>query len=386
MGSNVVAELEAYLAVPRAERGPIEAEDFAEVPLSLQESEACGTLLWEDFADLVRDSRQAEHDGRAITLGEHTLRYEFTVFGDKPAAGRSLYLSLHGGGNADPSVNDEQWQNQMTLYQPDEGIYLCPRAPTDTWNLWHEAHIDPLFERLISDLIVLEDANPDRVYVMGYSAGGDGVYQLGPRMADHWAAAAAMAGHPNDAEPFSLRNIGFTIHVGALDTSYDRNLVAQEWGDELDALEAADPGSYPHVVQVHEGKPHWMDLEDAVAVPWMAEFTRDPIPTKIVWYQDDVPHSSFYWLALDEEQLAAATEVRATRSGQQIELETTGLTSLKVRLSDSMLDLSEPVSISANGSVVYTGTVPRTIATLARTIDERGDPRMVFSGEVSIEL
>jgi hypothetical protein len=382
----VVAELEAYLAVPRAERGPIEAEPFAEVPLTVEQAEQCGALLWEDFADLVRETRQTEHDSQAITLGEQTLRYDFNVFGDKPTAGRSLFLSLHGGGNAEPSVNDEQWQNQMTLYQPDEGIYLCPRAPTDTWNLWHEAHIDPLFERLISNLIVLEDVNPDRVYVMGYSAGGDGVYQLGPRMADHWAAAAAMAGHPNDAQPLSLRNIGFTIHVGELDTAYDRNLVAQEWSDWLDELQAADPGGYEHVVQIHAGKPHRMDLEDAVAVPWMAQFTRDPTPDTIVWYQDDVPHTSFYWLAVDQDQAVAATEVRATLTGQQVSLETSGLSSIKVRLSDSMLDLSQSVTVSANGTVHYDGLVSRTISTIAGTVEERGDPRMVFSAEVTVEL
>ena len=72
----------------------------------------------------------------------------------------------------------QQWENQKKLYTLEEGIYLAPRSPTNTWNLWHEAHIDRLFGRLIEDLIVLEDVNPDRVYVLGYSAGGDGVYQL----------------------------------------------------------------------------------------------------------------------------------------------------------------------------------------------------------------
>ena len=61
---------------------------------------------------------------------------------------------------------------------------------------------------------------------MGYSAGGDGVYQLAPRMADRLAVASMMAGHPNDASPLGLRNIGFAIHVGALDSGYNRNKVA----------------------------------------------------------------------------------------------------------------------------------------------------------------
>ena len=69
------------------------------------------------------------------------------------------------------------------LYQPAEGIYLVPRAATNTWDLWHQAHIDQFFDRLITDMIVLENVNPDQVFIMGYSAGGDGVYQLAPRMA-----------------------------------------------------------------------------------------------------------------------------------------------------------------------------------------------------------
>jgi hypothetical protein len=47
-------------------------------------------------------------------------------------------------------------------------------------------------------------------------------------MADRWAAAAAMAGHPNDADPKGLRNVSFAIDVGARDDAYDRNEVARE--------------------------------------------------------------------------------------------------------------------------------------------------------------
>lgn len=35
-----------------------------------------------------------------------------------------------------------------------------------------------VFARLIENMIVLHDVNPNRIYVLGYSAGGDGVYQI----------------------------------------------------------------------------------------------------------------------------------------------------------------------------------------------------------------
>src|SRR5436305_270422 len=90
-----------------------------------------------------------------------------------------------------------------------------------------------------------------------------------------WADHAAMmkAGHPNDASPLGLRDIGFTIHVGALDDGYKRNQVAAEWARKLDALEKADPDGYRHLVKLHEGRSHWMNREDAEAVDWMLKFT-----------------------------------------------------------------------------------------------------------------
>ncbi len=88
-----------------------------------------------------------------------------------PSSGAALYISMHGGGGAPPNVNDQQWRNQIQLYQPEEGYYVAPRAPTNTWNLWHEAHIDDLFDRLILAFVVCKHVDPNRVYLMGYSAG-----------------------------------------------------------------------------------------------------------------------------------------------------------------------------------------------------------------------
>lgn len=380
---GVIEDLGAYLEIPRAARPQLQTQTFANIAISSAQAQEVTALLWADYSDELREERQAEHATKAIRIGEFTLRYDYEVFGQPTPTGRSLYLSLHGGGEAAASVNDSQWENQKVLYQPEEGIYLAPRAPTNTWNLWHQDHIDELFERLIQNFIVLEGVDPNRVYVMGYSAGGDGVYQLGPRMADHWAAAAAMAGHPNEAKPYSLRNIGFTIHVGEEDTAFDRNLVALEWKEALEALRTSDPEGYEHVVEVHAGKPHWMDLEDAVAVPWMARFSRNPVPSRVVWYQDDVLHDRFYWLRVTNP--VKETRIDATYTGQTVSIDARDVNQAIVLLRDDMLNLDQMVTITANGGVVFEGMVPRTIATLAATLAERGDPATIFSGQVPVQ-
>ncbi len=67
------------------------------------------------------------------------MPFAFKVFGDKPAGGRSLYLSMHGGGQGPARVNDGQYENQKKLYQPAEGD--LPRPPGA------DEHLGPLAPR-----------------------------------------------------------------------------------------------------------------------------------------------------------------------------------------------------------------------------------------------
>lgn len=282
---------------------------------------------------------------------------------------------MHGGGNAEPAVNDRQWQNQIRLYEPAEGIYLAPRAPTDTWNLWHEGHIDPLFQQLIDAQVAVNGVDPDRVYLMGYSAGGDGVWQLAPRMADRFAAAAMMAGHPNDVSLLGLRNLPFAIFMGGADAAYDRNRIAAEKTAELDRLRAADPGGYVHMSRIYPGLPHWMNRKDAEALPWMAGFTRDPWPKRVVWVQDDVLHDRFYWLGLPATTTPKPRDtMTATVDAQTITLTGTVPAGTTLRLSDRLIDLDKPVTVTVNGRTAYSGRIVRTAGAMQRSLMERADP------------
>jgi len=297
-----------------------------------------------------------------------------------------MVISMHGGGGAPTKVNNQQWENQKKLYRLEEGVYVVPRAPTDTWDLWHQSHIDRFFDRLIENLVVLEDVDPNRVYIMGYSAGGDGVYQLAPRMADRFAAASMMAGHPNETSPLGLRNLPFALHMGELDSAYNRNRIASDWKIKLADLQQDDPKGYVHMVKIHEGKGHWMDKQDAEAVPWMAKFTRDVHPPRIVWKQDDVVQNRFYWLAIDPANVKPRAEIVATRSGGSIDVRSKDANSVLVRLSDDMMDLDDQVSITSGSISLFQGSVQRTIGLLAKTLSERGDPRGMYSAELILTL
>jgi hypothetical protein len=205
-------------------------------------------------------------------------------------------------------------------------------------------------------------------------------------MADQLAAAAMMAGHPNGVSVVGLRNLPFAIHVGALDSGFDRNKVAAEWGRKLDELQKADPEGYVHVVRIHPNQSHWMNREDAEAVPWMATFTRDPLPMRVVWRQSGAIHTRFYWLAVPTGQTNGVNEIVATRKGQEIDVQADLPGPLRIRLNDRMMDLGRPVVIRCGGQELFRGVAPRTIATIARTLEERGDPASVFSAEIEVKL
>ena len=362
-------------------------KDFAKVPLTKSDADASRELLWKAHVAAIRKEREKEIKDRLLVDGKLEMPFFYKTFGTKPAGGRSLWISLHGGGGAPKQVNDSQYENQKKLYTVEEGIYLAPRAPTNTWNLWHEGHIDRMFGRLIEDLIVHEEVNPDKVYVLGYSAGGDGVYQLAPRMADYWAGAAMMAGHPNGVSLLSLRNVPFALQVGGNDSAYNRNKVGREYGEQLDKLRKDDPKGYEHFVKIHEGKGHWMNLEDKAALPWMAKFTRNSIPDKVVWKQTGTPHDRSYWLAVPKAEAKGDSLVIAKRDGQTIDITSAEkVTKLLIRLDDRMMDLDKPVKVTHAGKELYSGTPVRTLNTMIQTLVGRGDPKLMFDAEIVVEL
>jgi len=341
--------------------------------------------LWKERVAQLQTERAAEMEDKKLVLGDKTLRWAERIYGEVPARGHSLWISMHGGGGAPTSVNDRQWTNQISLYKLEEGIYVAPRGPTDNWNLWHEAHIDPMFDRLIEDYIALRGVDPNRIYLMGYSAGGDGVWQLAPRMADRFAAAAMMAGHPNDASLLGLRNLPFAVFVGGEDSAYNRNKVVAERAEQLDKLQAADPEGYIHMSRVYPGLPHWMQRKDAEAIPWMAKYTRNPWPRKIVWRQASVTHTRFYWLALSKEAAKPNQQITAVVEMQTIRLTGDVPNGLRLRLSDKLLDLDKPIRVLVNDrEIIKEQKCSRTLEAIRESLAERADPHSAATATLTI--
>ena len=340
--------------------------------------------LLNNYKSYVLKNRFKEMDRKIVFLDDKEMKFELQFFGEKPKNGWSLYFSLHGGGGVEAFYNEKQWNRHKKLYQLEQGILLTPRSPTNTWNMWHQKHIDIFFNRLIQNMIAFHGVNPNKIFLMGYSAGGDGVYQLAPRMADRFAAAAMMAGHPNETVPLGLRNIGFTIHMGENDSAYNRNGVAIEWKTKLKQLRNKDPNGYEHLVQIHKNKGHWMGGLDTSGISWMANFIRNPHPKKIVWKQDDVTHNRFYWLKVINP--SERSLIIATIEDQTITIENTTVPEFIIMLNDDLIDMDKNVIVNYMGNTIYDGIVSRYGKIISDSIKEYGDPESVFYGQIDIIL
>ena len=243
--SAQIGELKEWLILPFEQRPELHEQDFAHSSINGEEAIEAEQLLYEDHKLWLKKNFGEQWQQRELNIEGAKMPFYIQRFGKDPNKRCALIISLHGGGGAPKKVNDQQYENQKHLYDKflkgKDVIYLAPRAPGNTWNLWHECRIDQFINILIQMAILEEGVNPDRVYLIGYSAGGDGVYQLSTRMADRFAGASMMAGHPNEVTPFNLRNIAFALHMGAEDSAYSRNAVAKDWGVQLDSLSQAKP-------------------------------------------------------------------------------------------------------------------------------------------------
>ena len=333
-----------------------------------------------------------------------TLRYTFKVFGQQPDSGFPLFIGLHGGGGGLNQVeanksNDKAWRRMGEgLYKRNVendvkvGVYVATRGIVNEWNLHFRSETYALLQGLIRNLALAkpEEAKDvptnqlnsaakhfidlNRVYVLGFSAGGDGVYRLSTVLSDRFGAANMSAGHPGGTRFHNLANLPLCLQVGEEDgdsreflnddgekdraNEYQRNQRTVESALALKALRAANQGYGPYysydmfmhpTAQSREWAHNcWEEDElsnsensdvfanwaafredkttvkrNTCAIIWVSRTIRNPLPHLVVWDVSPIPeeqqpilptafgvHSFFYWLAVRQSDAASVSAPR----------------------------------------------------------------------------
>lgn len=380
---------------------------------SLADLQSARQAAWEAYAERERQSQTRLEEMKALKMsfGDAAMRFSVQKTGKADENGYACYIALHGGGASDtPAINDQQWRHMQIyyLYAVKNAVYVAPRGVRDTWDTHFNPESYPLYDRLIQNLILFENVDPNRVYLMGYSAGGDGVYAVAPRMADRFAAASMSAGHPNGVSMLNTFRLPFLLQAGIDDSAYDRNRVTAEYAVKLDELQAQYPAGFAHACFIHVGKGHgildyaaerqnvlknigeWLDTgsieaieADTNAARFLEQYRRDPLPESVMWdlstRADRREALSFYWLSAPAEVKEGVIEARYDKATNTVTVERCTVNgAYSILLNEQMADLFRPMTIKTPEGETVIDQLPLSPDTLAETTRERGDPNFQF--------
>ena len=391
---------------------PIENEDDV---LEIDRLSEYREEAWQTWVGTMMEDEQmlSETAAYAMTFGEATMRYTVAVIGEEPENGYPLYIAMHGGGYGEtPDDNDEQWEDMQEYYSDvlETGVYVAVRGVRDTWDTHFNPESYPLYDRLIEYMILTENVDPNRVYLEGFSAGGDGVYAIGARMADRFAASNMSSGHPNGISMINYCHLPITLQAGEWDDAYDRNTVTAQYGLILDALQAEFPDGYEHRTLIHAERGHnyedydrillpvysnvagWLDGSDRSTEPvdsfppdWMDQFTRNPIPETLRWDLSTRAElretEAFYYLSADKD---AQGIIQVARDGNDIRLFPQDFSGdFMIYFNEDMIDFNEPVHFTIDGAGDIDVILVPESQWLMETTFDRGDPNYQFEAAVS---
>ncbi len=260
--------------------------------------------LWNAVKNELKNdrTRQDEMNRKEIKCqNNQTLRFYDLEVGKAGPSGYCLFVCLHGGGQGAASMNDGQWRDIIPFenggFKPGT-IAVAPRGITNSWNLHFVDESFPAITRLIENYIIFKNVDPNKVYLMGFSAGGDGTYSLSERIPYLFAACSPQAGHPNGVSTINLCNLPTYLAAGEKDTSFKRNEICVEYYRKILAQNGKYYGNYIAKVEVVAGSGHsfqcWRlprnsffngsnrpSSSNDTAFTFMYSYTRNPNPKEI---------------------------------------------------------------------------------------------------------
>lgn len=280
-----------------------------------------------------------------------------------------------------------------------------------SWNesyWWQASQVENL-RGILSEVKRTYNVDENRVYALGSSDGGTGVYFLAFRDVTPWAAFLPFIGHPavlmspqtgadGQMNVENLTNRPFFIVNGETDPLYPvRDVmpfisVFQRFG--VDLVFTPKPGGHT--------TSWWPEEEDNIE-RFISAHVREPHPERVRWATERTDrYNRAYWVVIDEIGAIAADAgrappaalvplgptggIEAVRSGNTVSVDANHIRRFTLLVSPDAFDLRSPIRVVANRDVVFEGTVEPDEAVLRKwaAIDE--DRTMLYAAEIVVEL
>lgn len=378
-----------------------------------------GNTIYASYIEKI-SSRKNELSTGKVTVDGQTMKISVQKIGKPMENGYPLYIALRGGGVEDRTVANEQFEAMQNYYNNEikSGIYIVPQPIAPQWDEHYRPESFQFYDRIIEDAIAFYNVDPNRVYLMGFSSGGDGVYAISPRYADRLAAINMSSGYPHVLRVGNLYHLPMCIQVGERDTDYDRNKKAAQFDALLNTYAKTYGGGFQHETFIHVNGNHnnWDDVFNTSqrvytgnqvanwlknpssakvttkrtgAVDWVNQYTRDPLPKKVVWepainagLRDS---QAFYWLDCDGDfpDTVVVASYDSSKNLVNIEQCDAKKGTLKIYLNPQMVDVFQDVTIKCGGkSFRVRPIVSRQI--MKSTLEARGDRDYMFTSEIDL--
>lgn len=163
----------------------------------------------------------------------------YTPAGFQPGDHLPLILFLHGSGERGTDLKlVKLWGLPKLIDQRDDFpfIVLSPQCPDDTRWTEIEAHVMALLDQVVAQT----GADRSRLYLTGFSMGGQGAWSLGAHYADQFAALVPVAGRmPPDFQQ-SLDQLA-AMPTWVFHGSEDKAVPASESEIAVEALRDINP-------------------------------------------------------------------------------------------------------------------------------------------------
>ncbi len=336
-----------------------------------------------------------------------------------PARAYQVRFQLHGGVMGRSTNQPRNSGDIGNLAGPAEQFYVLPYGWTDApW--WSEDQILNL-TAIVDSLKRTYNIDENRVVLSGVSDGATGAYYVAMRETTPFASFLPLNGfimvlaNPDtgirdELYPNNLRDKPFFVINGGRDRLYPTSAVEPYVLHMKKAGVAVD--YHPQPLGEHNTA-WWPDVKESFE-RFVAEHPRSPSPSRLTWETSDVQHGRAHWLvitrlgkaATDAKNLPDVNDyssndvvggplfehrqrsgrVDLTRTGNTVDAKTRGVAEFTLLASPDAFDLSQPVTVVANGQTVFQGKVQPSVATLMKWAARDNDRTMLYAAEIEIKL
>jgi len=195
-------------------------------------------------------------------------------------------------------------------------------------------------------------ADPDRVYLTGYSMGGFATWELGMARPDLFAALVPVCGV---GPPEAVGNIA-ALPIWAFHGAQDRNVPVAGSRRPVEALKKL--GARPRYTEfARDAHEIWEQVySDKALYRWLLAQRRAPAPRKIE-YTLVGPIATAWWLAAEADPAAKspAHVVAEIQDGGHIRIDTTGVRRWQIRSNAPPLSAGDEIDVTWNGQAIFKG-------------------------------